>query len=396
MDRLDEQLGPGVLEQEAAGAGPQRAVDVLVEVERRDDHDGDRVRRRPARRAGGSPRCRPARASGCRTGTRRAAAAAPARRGLVPVGRLADDLDVGLGVEDHRQPGAHQLLVVGDQHPDRHRRHLPSAARRRPSSRRSGAGPARSVPPSSVRPLGHPDEPVAAARRPRRVDLAVVAHAQPHAPALAGDPDRRRGWRSGRAAARWSPTPAPAGRPPRRPVAEVRRGRRRASHLDDRGRRRRAPARPGRRCPAAGRTSARRSVAQHPDHRAHLGERARRLGLDRPRAPRRAASGRCRPRPGRPGPGSRSPRRGGRPCRAARGRGRPAPGCGSGRARAAPALGAVAERRAERRRRQQDAEPADDVGDPGVVGDRADDRRRPATIARPITTSRPEPQRTSA
>ena len=40
---LDEQRGPGVLEQEAAGAGLQRPVHVLVEVERRDHDYRERV-----------------------------------------------------------------------------------------------------------------------------------------------------------------------------------------------------------------------------------------------------------------------------------------------------------------------------------------------------------------
>ena len=44
---------------------------------------------------------------------------APLDRGLTVL-RLADDLEVGLGGEDHPEPGAHQLLVVGQQHPGRH------------------------------------------------------------------------------------------------------------------------------------------------------------------------------------------------------------------------------------------------------------------------------------
>ena len=44
---LDEQLRPGVLEQKASGAGPERAVDVLVEVEGRDHHHRHRVRDAP-------------------------------------------------------------------------------------------------------------------------------------------------------------------------------------------------------------------------------------------------------------------------------------------------------------------------------------------------------------
>ena len=42
-DRLDELLGWRVLEHEAARAGAQGAVDGLVEVERREDHDPRRM-----------------------------------------------------------------------------------------------------------------------------------------------------------------------------------------------------------------------------------------------------------------------------------------------------------------------------------------------------------------
>ena len=37
---------------------------------------------------------------------------------LPAVGRFADDLDVGLVLEDHPEPGAHQLLVVDEEHAD--------------------------------------------------------------------------------------------------------------------------------------------------------------------------------------------------------------------------------------------------------------------------------------
>ena len=40
--------------------------------------------------------------------------------GLEPVLRLADDLDLGLRLEDHLEPGAHERLVVDDQNPDAH------------------------------------------------------------------------------------------------------------------------------------------------------------------------------------------------------------------------------------------------------------------------------------
>ena len=35
-------------------------------------------------------------------------------------GRLADHLEVGGGVDQHPEAAAHQRLVVGEQHPDRH------------------------------------------------------------------------------------------------------------------------------------------------------------------------------------------------------------------------------------------------------------------------------------
>ncbi len=40
--------------------------------------------------------------------------------GVAAVRHLADHLDAGLRVEDHAEPGPHELLIVGDQHPDRH------------------------------------------------------------------------------------------------------------------------------------------------------------------------------------------------------------------------------------------------------------------------------------
>ena len=39
---------------------------------------------------------------------------------LQAVDRLADDLEVVLGVEDHLEPRAHERLVVGDQDADAH------------------------------------------------------------------------------------------------------------------------------------------------------------------------------------------------------------------------------------------------------------------------------------
>ena len=60
-----------------------------------------------------------------------------------PVGGLADHLDVGLRVEDHREAGPDQLLVVGEQHPDRHAGSARISAARTakpPLGRRTGVG----------------------------------------------------------------------------------------------------------------------------------------------------------------------------------------------------------------------------------------------------------------
>ena len=108
-----------VLQQEAAGPGAERLVDVLVEVEGGEDHDacaGERLV------AGDPPRGLEA------VHDRHAdvhqhdvgALAGHERHRLGAVGGLTDDLDVGLTVEQHREAAAHERLVVGDDHPDRH------------------------------------------------------------------------------------------------------------------------------------------------------------------------------------------------------------------------------------------------------------------------------------
>lgn len=66
------------------------------------------------------------------------------------VGRLTDHLDTRLRIEDHRESRPDEILVVGDEHADRHR---PTAVRGSTTSTdqpRSESGPAANVPPSSV------------------------------------------------------------------------------------------------------------------------------------------------------------------------------------------------------------------------------------------------------
>ena len=169
VDRGDQLLRRRVLEQEAAGAGPQRLVDVLVEVERGQHQHARRVAGRGEDPPG---RLEPVE-SGIRMSIRTTSgcssrAASTASRA---VGRLADDLDVRLRLEDHPEAGAHQRLVVDDQDADGHRgRSCHAAAAPRPEA---AARPRAGVELAAEErdPLAHADQAVAAA--------AVVALAAP-------------------------------------------------------------------------------------------------------------------------------------------------------------------------------------------------------------------------
>ena len=119
VDGLREQGGPGVFEQEAPGAGLQRPVHVLVEVECGDDDDRQRVVDVGAGElAGGLDPVHLGHADveQADVGAQRAGK----RHRFTAVGGLSDDLDAGLGVEDHRQSCPDDVLVVGDEHADGH------------------------------------------------------------------------------------------------------------------------------------------------------------------------------------------------------------------------------------------------------------------------------------
>jgi hypothetical protein len=116
-DACDELLGRDVLEEEAARAGPQRVVDVLVHVERREHHDLrvqpvrqhaprslDPVHLRHADVHQDHVRLQPLRL----------------RHGIGPVRGLSGDVDVLLGVEDHAEAGADERLVVHDEDAEAH------------------------------------------------------------------------------------------------------------------------------------------------------------------------------------------------------------------------------------------------------------------------------------
>ena len=117
-DGADEVDRLGVLHEEPARAGADRAGDVLVELERRDDHDAH-----AARSAGSAAICsvvqRPS-PSGIRmsrsatsTGVSRSA-----RSSCFAAGCLDDDLDVGLRVQQRAEAGADELVVVGERDAD--------------------------------------------------------------------------------------------------------------------------------------------------------------------------------------------------------------------------------------------------------------------------------------
>ena len=90
---------------------------------------------------------------------------------LAAVGGLADDLDVGLGVEDHPEAGAHERLVVGEQDADHRARPRRSGRPRADREAAAGRGPASSCRRRARRARACREAvaaPVAAARRRRR------------------------------------------------------------------------------------------------------------------------------------------------------------------------------------------------------------------------------------
>ena len=211
--------------------------------------------------------------------------ASVARHGLGAVGGLADDLDLGLAVEQQAQPAADDAVVVGDQDSRRHRCRSQSQLDRRP------AAAARSAPPK--RPAG---------------EHGALAHAlQPDAVGgRAGRRSRRR-----RRAARTTVS-RPSGATSTRDVARRRRGGRRSTGPPGRrGRRRSARRRRASSRPAAG---SRRSSASRPARRPNVVDLRAQGGaepevVERRRAAARGRGARAPPSPAWRPPGSRAARR---------------------------------------------------------------------------------------
>ena len=212
--------------------------------------------------------------------------------GPPPVGGLADDLDVRLGVEDHREPGADDLLVVGDEHPDAHAA-APGAraARRSRSSRGRGSGPASQVPPSRSARSIMPISPYPARRgRAAGAGVAVVADPQAHRRVVGGDADLDAGGVPGvppGVGDRLLREAVDRGADRRREVVDVavdlhvdRRAGARPARRAARGRRRAgwAPGRPARRGAGRGPSRASRRARATPRPRSRAARRPRRPG----------------------------------------------------------------------------------------------------------------------
>jgi len=151
VDRLDEQRGAGVLEEEAARPVAERGVDVLVEVERGDDDD-------PGRRGDPGAGEQAQRLQTVHAGhadvEQQHVRAGPAGQGdrLDPVGGLADEFHVRLGTDDHAEARAYHRLVIGHKHPDAHAAPF-SGIRTSTAQPRPIAGPARWLRSPTICPL---------------------------------------------------------------------------------------------------------------------------------------------------------------------------------------------------------------------------------------------------
>src|SRR6201999_773766 len=70
-----------------------------------------------------------------------------AGQGLLAVGRLANNLDLGIGLKDHPKAGADHRLIIGQQHTDAHSAPSEVGSLTRTSNPPPDTGPAVSWPP---------------------------------------------------------------------------------------------------------------------------------------------------------------------------------------------------------------------------------------------------------
>ena len=141
VDRRDQLLRPRALQQEARGAGAERAEDVVVLLEGGEDHDlhlGEGGRELAG--GGDAVEVGHAHVHQHHVGPQQPGPVG----GLAAVVRLADELDRVVAREHAAQAGAHEVVVVDDQDPDARLRQAVSSGmgrRARTSKRPSRAPP---------------------------------------------------------------------------------------------------------------------------------------------------------------------------------------------------------------------------------------------------------------
>ena len=149
MDRLDQEFGSGVLQQEAPGACLEGSVYVLVEVEGGDHDDRERVVDIGSGELSGGLDAIHVGHADVEQADIGSELASEGHR-FASVGRLAYHLDVGLSVEDHLEPGADEVLIISDDHADAHVIEPALGSTALTVQPLSGLGPASRVPPRSV------------------------------------------------------------------------------------------------------------------------------------------------------------------------------------------------------------------------------------------------------
>ena len=146
-DGPDELHRLGVLDEEAAGAGAQRLEHVLVELERREDHD-PHPRQMLVRRDHASGREAVEDGHANVHEHHFGYEALRQLHGRFAVIGLPDDLDVVLRIEQSAEAGADKRLIVCEQHGDHRAPSIGSSARTRKPP--PGRGPISSRPPSAA------------------------------------------------------------------------------------------------------------------------------------------------------------------------------------------------------------------------------------------------------
>ena len=177
--RVDQLLRRRVLEQEPAGAGAQRGVHVVVEVERRQHRA--RAAGRPARsirRVASMPSTCGMRTSISTTSGRARATSSTASR---PSAASPTTAMSGLALQDHAEPGAHHRLVVDQDDADRHGGGVHREGRPRTRQPPPGRGPAVSCPGEHADTLAHPDQAEPAGADGHAGAAAVVDAPRPRA-----------------------------------------------------------------------------------------------------------------------------------------------------------------------------------------------------------------------